>query len=282
MKTIKTLLLFITTFAICSCGGVKKDKAVITVSIEPLRYFVEQIVGDKAEVVTLVPKESSPETYEPTAQQVIDLSKSTMYIKVGSLGFERTWGKKIESYSDHLAIIDSSAGVSFICSSASGIIDQHTWMSTANALIIAKNIYNALVRTDSQNTLYYKQRYDALVSRITRLDLSIRKALLAAPNHSFLIYHPALTYFANEYGFRQIAIEEEGREPSVASLAEVIREAKRNATKIMFVQKEFDSQNTETVVKETKAQVVEINPLDYNWEQQMTLIASTLSNMPQN
>ena len=118
MKTIKTLLLFITTFAICSCGGVKKDKAVITVSIEPLRYFVEQIVGDKAEVVTLVPKESSPETYEPTAQQVIDLSKSTMYIKVGSLGFERTWGKKIESYSDHLAIIDSSAGVSFICSSA--------------------------------------------------------------------------------------------------------------------------------------------------------------------
>ena len=98
----------------------------------------------------------------------------------------------------------------------------------------------------------------------------------------YFIYHPALTYFANEYGFRQIAIEEEGREPSVASLAEVIREAKRNATKIMFVQKEFDSQNTETVVKETKAQVVEINPLDYNWEQQMTLIASTLSNMSQN
>ena len=50
----------------------------------------------------------------------------------------------------------------------------------------------------------------------------------------------------------------------------------------MFVQREFDSQNTETVVKETKAQVVEINPLDYNWEQQMTLIASTLSNMSQN
>ena len=62
----------------------------------------------------------------------------------------------------------------------------------------------------------------------------------------------------------------------------MIREAKRNATKIMFVQKEFDIQNTETVVKETKAQVVEINPLDYNWEQQMTLIASTLSNMSQN
>ena len=277
MKTIKTLLLFITTFAICSCGGVKKDKAVITVSIEPLRYFVEQIVGDKAEVVTLVPKESSPETYEPTAQQVIDLSKSTMYIKVGSLGFERTWGKKIESYSDHLAIIDSSAGVSFICSSASGIIDQHTWMSTANALIIAKNIYNALVRTDSQNTLYYKQRYDALVSRITRLDLSIRKALLAAPNHSFLIYHPALTYFAKDYSLTQLALEEDGREPSAASLAKLITNAKKLGTKLMFVQKEFDNRNREIITIETGVKTVDINPLDYNWDKQMTLVANALA-----
>ena len=70
-----------------SCGGQKDDRRVITVTIEPLRYFVEQLVEDKAEVVTLVPKGSSPENYEPTAQQMVALGNSMMFVKVGNLGF---------------------------------------------------------------------------------------------------------------------------------------------------------------------------------------------------
>ena len=39
------------------------DKPVITVTIEPLRYFTEAIAGDNFNVVSMVPKGSSPETY---------------------------------------------------------------------------------------------------------------------------------------------------------------------------------------------------------------------------
>ncbi len=42
------------------------DKPVITVTIEPLRYFTEAIAGDEFTVVSMVPKGSSPETYDPT------------------------------------------------------------------------------------------------------------------------------------------------------------------------------------------------------------------------
>ena len=55
---------------------------------------------------------------------------------------------------------------------------------------------------------------------------------------SFLIYHPALTYFVKEYSFIQLPIEEEGREPSAAQLKNLITNAQKYGTKIMFIQKE--------------------------------------------
>ena len=97
-----------------SCGGQKDDRRVITVTIEPLRYFVEQLVEDKAEVVTLVPKGSSPENYEPTAQQMVALGNSMMFVKVGNLGFEQSWTEKLGDLAKGIVIVDSSEGIETI------------------------------------------------------------------------------------------------------------------------------------------------------------------------
>ena len=59
------------------------DKPVITVTIEPLRYFTEAIAGDNFNVISMVPKGSSPETYDPTPQQLVDLAKSKAYFRIG-------------------------------------------------------------------------------------------------------------------------------------------------------------------------------------------------------
>ena len=86
-------------FALTSCKGSKKetisDKPTVSVTIEPFRYFVEQIVGDKLSVNVMVPAGSNPETYEPTPHQMVKLSNSTLYFKVGRIGFEETWMKKL-------------------------------------------------------------------------------------------------------------------------------------------------------------------------------------------
>ena len=40
-------------------------RRIITVSIEPLRFFAEQIAGDKFEVKTMVPKGNNPRPTNP-------------------------------------------------------------------------------------------------------------------------------------------------------------------------------------------------------------------------
>lgn len=62
------------------------QRPVITVSIEPLRYITERIAGDGFRVETFVPKGSSPETYEPTPEQMMQLGQSLVYFTVGDLG----------------------------------------------------------------------------------------------------------------------------------------------------------------------------------------------------
>lgn len=256
-------------FLLLSCGGKRDDNRVITVTIEPLRYFAEQLVGDRAEVTTLVPKGSSPETYEPTAQQMVALGNSMMFIKVGNLGFERTWVAKLGDLADGIEIVDTSEGIATVESTSRGVTDQHTWMSCANALVIVKNIYNSLRKADPMNASFYEGRYNALVEKIEKLNAELTESLNTVEGSSFIIYHPALTYFAKEYGLHQLAVEEDGREPSAASLAKVIDEAKAEGVRLMLVQQEFDRRNAEIVAKALNIGMTTINPLSYEWEKEM-------------
>ena len=277
MKIFRYITLFVVAVILAACEGTKREKPVVTVTIEPLRYFVEQIAGDKVSVTTLVPKGSSPETYEPTAQQMVNMSKSALFVKVGNLGFERTWMEKLNTLTSHITIVDTSEGIEYVSASDRGITDEHTWMSTKNALVIAHNIYLALTKVDSSSSVYYKERYDSLVASINKLNSTITQQLKSIDNRSFIIYHPALTYFAKDYSLTQLALEEDGREPSAASLAKLITNAKKLGTKLMFVQKEFDNRNREIITIETGVKTVDINPLDYNWDKQMTLVANALA-----
>ena len=274
MKNNIIILLMLLTVVGCK-QKVDQDKPVITVSIEPLRYFTEQIVGDRFVVVTIVPKGSSPETYEPTAQQMVDLVHSGLFVMVGQLGYERTWMKRMESAALHTIVVDSSEGINLI-STGNGISDPHVWMSTANAMVIARNIYQRIVDVDSRDSLYFHQNLEQLMSKIETTDTKIRECFTRDKSVAFLIYHPALTYYARDYHLRQIPVEEEGHEPSAAQLKQAIKEARQLAVKTMFVQKQFQNRNTQIVTKAVGAKQQEINPLSYNWPDEMLRIAQLM------
>jgi zinc transport system substrate-binding protein len=223
----------------------------------------------------MVPQGSNPETYEPTAQQMIALSHSNLYIKVGNLGFERTWMSKIKANAPEITIIDSSKGI-VTAKSINGIDDPHTWMSTKSAIIIAQNIYEALKEKDSKDSSYFRKNLNKLVLKIKNTDQQIRAKLAGKKNASFLIYHPALTYFARDYSLHQLPIEEEGREPSAQQIKDIITAARKEGVKTMFVQKEFKNRNTQIVVQSTEAEIKSINPLSYDWANEMINIANKL------
>ncbi len=246
-------------------------KPTVTVTIPPYQNFVDKIAGDKVDVNVMVSNGNNPETYEPYAQQMMELSKSALYLKVGSIGFEQTWMKKLQDNAPDMKVIDTSVGIK-PAKTPGGNIDPHVWMSCSNARIIASNILKALCELEPKNKAFFEKNYQSLLSRIDRQDSIIRKSFKNNPEmvHKFVIYHPILTYFARDYQLEQLAIEEEGREPSAAQLKSLIERARKEKIKFCLIQAEFANRNTTTFIKESQTKAMDINPLqgDWNWAMQ--------------
>lgn len=292
-KTLFLLIISCCLFIACKSGNNRNrehkenGKPIITVTIEPMRYFTEAIAGDRFRVLSMVPRGSSPETYDPTPQQLVSLAHSKAYFRIGYIGFEQTWIERLADNAPHLAFYDLSHGVELITEEeesehntlhSHGGVEPHIWNSATNAQIIAWNILNALCTIDKEGKEEYMERYNQLCHKLEHVD-SLLCAALSEPkaDRSFMIYHPALSYFARDYGLHQIAIEAEGKEPSPAHLKKLIDQCREEKVRVIFVQPEFDRRNAELIARQTNTRIVDINPLSYEWEEEMMRIAGTLT-----
>ena len=277
-------ILIIMCLSACKPSDQSEQKPTITVTLEPLRYFTEAIAGDQYQVVSMVPKGSSPETYDPTPQQLVALNKNQAYFRIGHIGFEQTWMDRLASNSPQLKFFDTSEGIDLIRTAGhqhgdhyhAGGVEPHVWNSANNAIILAENIYQALCELDASNQSYYKERLDSLKQAIQQTDQTIRE-LLQKADQTFLIYHPALSYFARDYGLKQISIEEEGKEPSPAQLKTLIETCRKENIHVIFVQQEFDIRNAQLIADELGVTIIPINPLSYDWPTEMINVAKALT-----
>ena len=245
-------------------------KPTVTVTIPPYKYFVEKIAGDKVDVNVMVSNGNNPETYEPNAQQMMELSNSALYLKVGSIGFEQTWMKKLQDNAPDMKMIDTSVGIT-PAKTPGGNIDPHVWMSCKNARIIASNILKALCELAPKNKAFFEKNYQSLLNIINKRDSTIKESFKENPDlvRKFVIYHPILTYFARDYQLEQLAIEEEGREPSAAQLKSLIERARKQKIRYCLIQAEFANRNTTTFIKESQTKAMDINPLQADWANAM-------------
>jgi zinc transport system substrate-binding protein len=288
----KYITLFTTVLIVFSCVP-KSDRKnddrqnVLTVTIPPQQFFLDRIVGDAFEVSVLIPSGMNHETYDPAPSAMVALSKSAIYFKVGDLGFENVWTSRLAKNNPNVTIIDCSTGVELIDGHACcahhdhnhshGAMDPHVWTSPSAARVMARNMLDAVLSLDPENADFYHANFEKLIEKINQTDETIRDLLKDAPSRSFIIYHPALGYFANEYGIHQLSIEFEGKNPSPAQMKTLVDTAKKEEIKIVFIQKGFDEKNAEVIAREVGATVYEINPLAYEWDTELIRIASILA-----
>ncbi|MDR2956373.1 MAG: zinc ABC transporter substrate-binding protein [Prevotella sp.] len=292
------LLVSIILLIVVSLGGCKpntRERAeVLTVTIEPQKYFLEKIVGNHYKVKAIIPAGSNPESADFTPSQMRDLSNSIIYFKIGYLGIENVLTDKMATEKPDLKIIDCSDGIMPVgdahvhCNDEThdhkdehqhGHIggDPHTWSSVKSAKTIVENMYKALLETDNKNEADYTKNYNELIREINETDSIIRSYLDQSDSKAFIIYHPALSYFADEYGLMQYSIEYEGKNPSPSQLKELIDKAKAEKIKVVFIQEEFDTKNAETVAKEIGGKTIPINLLSYYWNEELIKIAKAIT-----
>lgn len=278
LKNIFPFLLLLLVFYSCHSG--KQEGRQVSVSILPQKYLIERIAGDSVQVNVLIPPGMSPASCDLSTAGLKKLYDSDLCFTIGYLPFELTHLYPVLEKQNQLRVVNHSAGLELLDGScghhhatspgeqASGI-DPHIWLSPANARIMADTLVEVLSDTYPELESYFRANHQALITDIDRLDQRAREAFSDRKQLSFLIYHPALTYFARDYGLEQISIEDEGKEPNPVHLRNLIDTARAKDIRIVFIQSQFDAGNAEAIAREIGAQVIPIDPLSENWLDEM-------------
>ncbi len=255
----------------------------VFVSIAPQRYFVRKIGGALVNVSILVPAGSDPHTYEPKPRQMVELSKSKLYFAVG-VDFEKAWLQKIAATHSGMRIIRTDEGITKIpmtdrhrhegadskqdkkAEPHDGGPDPHVWLAPALVKIQAGHILKALIEADPRNRPLYAANHDAFLKELDALDGELRALFSGRKGSKFMVFHPSWGYFAGAYGLEQVPVEVEGKEPKAAQLQSLIRRAKEEGVKVVFVQPQFSVKSAEMVAREIGGQVVRVDPLAEDWD----------------
>lgn len=141
---------------------------------------------------------------------------------------------------------------------------------------MAHNAYEAIIAEWPDSTKY-TNNYNALTLALNELDAACSAMYQAASCKAFVIYHPALTYFARAYGLEQIAIENDGKEPSAKHLANIIDKAKAKGVTALLYQTQYPRSAVEIIAKDMGVECYEINPLEENVVENIIAITRTIT-----
>ena len=242
--------------------GDGKDR--IYVTINPLRSIAEELTCGDFEVEVLVPRGASPETFEPSAQQIAALNNANLVFKVGLIDFEQSMMANINNKQ---RVIDLSQGIEPLkgcCSHGhkhhTHGIDPHIWCAPRTLTTMVKNMHAALKERYTDSTKY-DIAAEAILSRLSNLDKECAENIESSGVQSIMIYHPAYTYLARDYGIEQIAIEQEGKEPTPKQLRTLIDKARSQNIDIIFHQPQYNANKLSAIATESGAEIVVTDPL---------------------
>lgn len=281
-----TLIFILVQVLIISCSTHKRNERQVSVSILPQKYFVERIAGDYLTVNVMVPPGMNPATCDLSTDQLKELYDSKLCFTIGYLPFEVTHlypilkghGEiQVINHSDGLELASGGCGHTHEGTHAHGV-DPHIWLSPRYAHTMASTILNVLSKQYPEMKEQFEHNFQQLSAEIDSVSARASRVMAQNPHRSFLIYHPALTYFALDYGLEQVSIEDEGKEPNPAHLKQIIDTAKEKNIHWVFIQNQFDVNNAQSIAREIGATVISIDPLSENWTKEMNHLLDVFEN----
>ncbi|MBU0992065.1 MAG: zinc ABC transporter substrate-binding protein [Proteobacteria bacterium] len=262
----------------------------VYVSIPPQAYFVEQIGGDHVMVDVLLIPGKNHDTFSPSPEQIVTLSKADIFFKIG-LPFETTLLKKFDTGSYKLNVINTIEGISL--RKIEGIYphdhennhshdhesgyDPHTWLNPLLVIKQSEIILNALISRNPANSAFYTANFERFRDELNRLDAKIKTILEPVKGNIVFAFHPAFGYFTDAYGLKQMAVEIEGKAPKAKELSNFIKLARENRVRAIFIQNEFNQSAAKKIASAIDGKIIVLNPLEKNYKANLLSISEKIA-----
>jgi zinc transport system substrate-binding protein len=284
MNPKKLFLYFILAFSMLLCttgiAAATAGKPIVGVSIVPQATFVQVVADNLVEVVTMVPPGNSPGNYAPTPREIQKLSKAKLYFSISVPAEQANILPKGKALNPKMKVINLATEVEKVYTPryfTPGNRDPHIWLSPKRVKTMIEVIAKELATIDPKHQSVYNRNAQAYLKKLDQLDQTIKTIFSNKTKKNFIVFHPALGYFADDYGLNMLALQIDGKEASSKNFQKIADFAKQYHIKIIFYQEEFDSKQAQALAAEIDGKVEKFAPLASDYIENLKKIAKLLA-----
>jgi len=253
------------------------DKLRIGITLHPYFSYVANIVGDKAEVVPIIPAGFNPHAYEPRAEDIKRIGTLDAVVLNG-IGHD-DFADRMIAASDNpdVPVIEANAQVPLLAASGTAalggaadsgqVVNPHTFLSITASIAQVNTIARELAKLDPANAQAYRHNARAYGQALRKLRADALGKLAQTPGGELRVatIHGAYDYLLREFGLEVTAVVEpaHGIEPSPAQLKSTIDQLRKLDVKVIFSELDFPSEYVETIRRETGVRIYALTHMSH-------------------
>ncbi|MBK7450198.1 MAG: zinc ABC transporter substrate-binding protein [Anaerolineales bacterium] len=219
-------LLTLLGLLLAACGSAQTESGEagslkILTSTTFLADITQNVVGDRAQVESLLPVGADPHAYQESPTDVAKIAESNVLILNG-VEYEHFIESLLENAGGERLVIEATAGLEpHAMEEHEGdehaeeegeeehgheAGDPHMWLDPNLVITYAENIRDGLSEADPEGAENYKANADAYIAQLQELDAFIKEQVDSVPAERRLLVtnHEAMGYFAERYGFEVV------------------------------------------------------------------------------
>lgn len=275
------LLLAVTLAGLGTSAAQPDQRLRVVTSIGVLADLIQQVGGDRVEVLTVVPPGAEPHTSQPTPGEVQKFLGANVAIWNG-LGFDEQAEQLIAAQNiPNLTVVALAAGIEPIREQPTGHEGEtpeedtahagedeggldaagnpHLWLDPTLAMRYVQKIRDTLVEADPANAAGYEQNASLYLAQLAELDAWARQevAQIAAERRKLVTFHDAFPYMARRFGLDLVGVvlRSPGREPSAQEIAALVTEMRTYGIPTVYAEPQFNARILELAARDAGVQV---------------------------
>ena len=266
-KIISIFLLFVVTFAFCSCGEVERSTGKISVvtTIFPYYDYARSVSKGTCDVDMLLKPGSDVHSFEPTPSDILKIRNADLFIYNGgesdewvdsileSLGdTDKPVVMKMTDYVKPLTEMDADHH-------AEDEEDEHIWTSLGNAKTLVSKISDEVSKLDQKNKSVYTKNSLDYIEKISKVQSEIEDTVNSSKSKKIVVGDRfPLLYFATEFSldwecaFPGCSTE---TEPSLDRLSKLTDTIEKDNIKTILKLEMSENKFADTLADETNTKV---------------------------
>jgi zinc transport system substrate-binding protein len=255
---------------VSGCGSAGEDsppgdRFTVVTTIYPLQYFATRIVGESADVDSLVGSGTEAHAFEPTPADVQRLASADLIVANG-LDLEPWLDRALDALGDDAATVIEAGNVEGVRQDdeEANRWDPHLWLDPVLAAAQVERIHDALVAADPNATDTYVTNAADLLADLASLDVLYASRFADCSQRHFVTTHAAYGYVADRYDLVQISIAglTPDSEPSPRDLADLVERVRGLGLTHVLVEPTLSARVAETLAAETGLGFLSIHQLE--------------------